>query len=168
MSPLGSLILITTLSTAQSDEKDLVRMPKLTGHRVAIASQMARISDLKPVTGVFYIAPESWRNDIHLGTAYMQTPQPETKIPKGATVAIWTFRKASSKQKIVKMPLLKAKNLKEVKKRLSALGLKVMNESGFNRVEDSTTKVIDHYPTPGQQVFVGTGVYLRFSTAKGR
>src|SRR5690348_16086848 len=76
---------------SNATEERLVKVPALQGRTPDLSQQMLRLLELTAERGVFYIAAESWREDLAAGLVQMQTPQPGSPLPEGGTVAFWTF-----------------------------------------------------------------------------
>jgi len=137
-------------------------VPKLVGERTEIASQLAVLADLKTQSGIYYIAPQNWRNDIKPAVVYLQTPQPGTQVPAGSTVGVWTFVRAAEDGRILDVPDLRGKPVEEATRALTDLELKPFG------LPESTMglQVVDQYPTPGAKVYAGTSVLLTSQAPK--
>jgi beta-lactam-binding protein with PASTA domain len=138
---------------------ELRTVPRIKGSHPVEAVQRARLAELALAPGVFYIAPQNWRDDILPRTIYIQTPQPGALARVGGTVAGWTFSKASTKQSIVTMPDLRDSVWRDALQRLAELKLPLLDKENPADPESDTT-VRDQYPEPGQPVYEGTSVYL--------
>ena len=154
------------LEAQDSTKREVVRKtPSLIGKQLVAADQTLRLHDLACETGVFYLHAQNWREEIEAGAVYLQSPQPETPIKPGHTVAVWVFKKATGEQRIIKTPSLKGKTAKEAAKMLAEANLTAMR---LPRDEDAlpepekTWVVYDQYPRPGQPVYEKTSVHLRF------
>ena len=143
------------------------RVPVLKGERLAVAKQTARLAELKLHCGVFYIAPEHWRDDLRQNVAYLQTPRGDTFIPRQSAVACWTFQRAEPNQATVKMPDLRNLTRREAADVIRKLGLELVkpadtdsNQADTKPAKEDEAKIIDHYPKPGQIVYEKTSVFL--------
>lgn len=150
-----ALVLCHGLATAISAED---AVPRLIGQRLNAAEQIARLKEFQLITGIFYIAPRHWRDDIQPEVTYLQSPQPSLTFPHSREVATWKFVKADKDQKITKAPDLTSLKASEVAQLLANHNLIWMKPSAS--VPGATA--IDQYPMPGQPIYEGTGVYVFF------
>ena len=135
-------------------------VPNIQGKYPALARQLLRIADLQFSQGVFYIAPQNWRDDIRPGVIYLQVPPPKAPLAPSGTVAGWMFAKAGDDQEIIEMPDLKGMNGAAVRDKLKELNLSLMQRSS---VPGDSKVVGDQYPRPGQQIYQQTSVQLRWN-----
>jgi beta-lactam-binding protein with PASTA domain len=148
-------------STAGAVNKQTYRLtPHVQGRRIAVATQLLRLAKLQFAEGVFYIAPQHWRDDLKLGVIYMQIPVPKTPIIDGGPVACWHFARPQSDQRIILMPDLTGLTPADVRLHLAKHKLSAM-KTATPDVADGI-KVTDQYPRPKQKVYEKTSVYLRF------
>jgi hypothetical protein len=147
--------------TAKQGPIRLTQVPSLKGQRLSLALQMLRVSDLQGASGVFYIAPQNWRDDIEPGMVYMQTPQPGTPVPEGTVVAYWTFERAGKDQAVLSMPNLQGAPAEEAKMKLGKLGLPLTKGTIGPPAGDKAGVVDDQYPRAGQAIYKETAVFLR-------
>lgn len=133
-------------------------VPALAGKRVQLAEQLLRLADFRPATGVFYISPQNWRDDVRVETVYLQSPPPRAPAPVGARVALWTFEQAPADCPTVTMPDLRGKSLAQATAVLKELGLPLLEFADEQRAAEEM--VVDQYPRVEQVVYRGTHVYL--------
>ncbi|HEY1066862.1 MAG TPA: hypothetical protein VGE52_12155 [Pirellulales bacterium] len=151
--------------------------PDYGGKSLSEARQAAKLADLSLASGVYYIAPQNWRDEIRPGRVGMQTPQPRTPLTPGSVVAVWTFAVASSSQAEVKTPDLDGLSAKAALEKLQAVGLTAMrpgessppaasspaaveSDSAAGAAVESEWIVVEQYPRAGQAVYEGTGVHF--------
>lgn len=156
-------LLCAFLGVACAVGADGARVPKLLGERTGVASQLAVLADLKYCEGVYLIAPQNWREDIKPAVIYMQSPQPGTAVLPGSTVAAWKFIRAEKDAKIIEVPDVRGQEFADALKALKALGLKSM--SPHKADDEMKQTIIDQYPEPGTQVYVGTSMFLTHQPA---
>lgn len=153
-------------------ETTLRIVPSVVGKRPEIARQILRMADFDSAFGVFYIAPQNWRDDIRPNVIYMQSPQPKTATAEDSTVAGWVFARAKENQDIVQMPDLRASAAADALAALHESGLKQVriqtgDASGRQRSEpNGHATVSGQYPQPGQSVYIGTSVFLVLSDGR--
>lgn len=150
-----ALVLCHGLATAISAEDSV---PRLIGQPLNAAKQIARLKEFQLITGIFYIAPRHWRDDIQPEVTYLQSPQPSLTFPHSREVATWKFVKADKDQKITKAPDLTSLNASEITELLTNHNLNWMKPS----TSVSEAVAIDQYPKPGQPIYEGTGIYVFF------
>lgn len=137
--------------------------PSVKGERVEVARQLLTLAGLGSESGVFYVAPDKWRDDLREGVVYMQAPQPEQPAAPGTPVALWTFRKAEKDQRVVKTPDVRGKTRREAGQALGAAGLvPTKPPEGEPATGDETAVAGDQYPHPDQPVFAKTAVFVRY------
>lgn len=164
---LTLLALVTNVAmpvTSRAEDESIrtARVPDLRGKRTNLARQLARLSEVKFASGVFYIAPENWRDELRPERVYLQTPQASTLIPTGAPVVCWTFDKAAPNTPIVNVPNLDGQTLAAAQQAVNDCGLTLINEhSDSASTAPASLRVLEQYPRAGQPVFAGTSVYLR-------
>ena len=150
------------LPTAAQGSAVRVAVPDLRGKPQRVARQLVRVRDLEPVSGKFYIADHNWRKGIKPEHVMMQTPHPSTPVSAGSVVALWTFVKASSAQKVIKMPDLRGMSHAEVVSKLQELNLPLMSAKASEPKRDESGRVKDQYPKPDQRILTGTSVFVTF------
>jgi hypothetical protein len=151
-------------SSSLRNPRELRRVPELTGRSMSIARQLLRLADLEVTEGVYFIADQSWRDDIRPGVVYLQSPPASTPIWAGQTVACWTFVKAEPSRRVVQVPNLREKTATAAAEELNAAELLVLPDVLVETNAVGRTDLVrDQYPKPGQVVMVGTSVLLRYA-----
>lgn len=155
-------------STSAQEAAEGSRVPNLTGRTSVEVRQLLRLADLQGVSGVFYLSPSTWREEIDPEMVSLQAPRPGVAVARGGLVAYWRFAKAAEDQKQVKIPDLRGLDFKNASNRIDELELarSVAPGKGLSAAEVVDQVVIDQYPRPGQSVFVGTSVALQFAPSK--
>jgi len=133
-------------------------VPDLKGKPLDTVRQMIRLQDVSFCEGIFYIAGKHWRDDIRPNVVYMQTPRPGTVIPSQATIACWTFRKATPEMEAVRMPDLRNLAPSEVAEKLTRYRMPIMRGSKTSATTEGV--VVDQYPRPNQPTYMGASVFL--------
>lgn len=165
--PVVAAIVLTVFYSPVHGE---IVVPTLKGERVSVARQIARIADFELATGVFYISPENWRDDLQGDVIYLQSPAPETRVADQSVMACWVFRQAKADQKIVPMPDLTKSTVKEALSKIQELELELVKRSDSKQpnAEHDAALVVEQYPRAGQKVYVGTSVYLTTDRKPGK
>jgi hypothetical protein len=131
------------------------------------APQWARLAGLPFVVGVYYVAPDRWRDDIRPDRFHLQSLPAGRIVPAGTPLAAWKLVKAESSRRRLTMPSLHGLTRREASSRLKSLGLPLLEPASGRpdhllRTEDPTDgqAVIAQYPPAGRELFEGTAVFL--------
>jgi PASTA domain len=160
---LGALFLPAASQAAEKSTglaavgADLTNVPELRGASVFESTQKAALLGLNFAKGTFYISSVNWRNTFQPNTVYLQSPQPSRQLPPGAIIAVWTFAKADSDQRIVKVPDVRSQPVGAAMTQLQTAQLTLAE---YASKPAATAVVVDQYPAAGQSVYEGTSVYL--------
>ncbi len=139
-------------------QADETTVPKLVGERVQIAEQLARLTDVRPRVGTFYVAPQNWRDDVKPHVVYLQTPQPGTAVPRGSLVAAWVFVRAAADAETIEVPDFRGLPWDQALQNARDSGLKLLTEPDAG--ESAERRVIDQYPAAASRVYRGTSLLL--------
>lgn len=144
-----------------------VVVPAVTEVPQGEAPQWARLAGLPFVAGVYYVAPDRWREDIRPDRFYLQSLPAGRVVPAGTPLAAWKLVKAESSRRRLTMPSLHGLTRREASARLKPLGLPLLEPASGRpdqllRTEDRTEgqTVIAQYPPAGRELFEGTAVLL--------
>jgi beta-lactam-binding protein with PASTA domain len=135
------------------------RVPRLVGLLAADARQRIRLAEFRESEGVFYIAPQNWRDEIDPAAVSMQTPRPGTAVPPGTSVGVWRFVRAAPGQKTLKTPALRGKRWSEARTLIAGAGLRPAEGPAIRDLRDDDL-VADQYPRPDQPVYERTSVLV--------
>lgn len=158
----------TTSTTGELGNSVPLRLrpvPNLKGKRVTVAKQLLRLREFQAAIGVFYIAPNNWRDDIKPDIVCMQTPQPNSLVPEDITVASWVFVRALDDQELIRTPNIRGLDIDIARKKLADVGLSSVDAIPMSG-RSSGLIVKDQYPRAGQPVYEGTSVFLDYELKK--
>ena len=163
--PLVALLLLAPLAplapSADPDKVPAKVAPDAGGEKLAVAAQQIKLAGLKCETGIFFIAPDKWRDDIPAGTVQLQAPRAKAVVLPDDAVAVWEFKKAAADQKVIDTPDLSGLTAADAAKKLAEVGL-VATSSTDENAPAPAGKVADQYPKANQSVYTNTAVFLRY------
>lgn len=158
---LLSLPLSLVLSAAEPEKVAAKLAPDVGGEKLATAAQQIKLAGLKCETGVFFIAPDKWKDAIPAGAVQLQAPRAKAVVLPDDAVAVWEFKKAAADQKVIDTPDLAGLTPAEAEKKLAEAGL-VGTKPADPDAPAPTGKVVDQYPRAKQPVYTRTAVFLRY------
>jgi beta-lactam-binding protein with PASTA domain len=137
-------------------------VPNVVGQRPEVARQMLRLAGFEFAQGVYYIAPQNWRDDIRSGVVGMQSPQALLRAPDKVVVVCWCLRSAEEGRKVVPVPDVRGQSAQAAEEKLREVGLGVVTSpSGGSKSPDAKALVTAHYPPADSRVYEGTHVVIR-------